>query len=80
MVCDVPLLRSGPSLGEVLHENQYNPHFDPQLLGSCVLINSIARRGFPYALASYLGLLKLWEEKAWYTLFAHARNYTGIIK
>lgn len=59
MVCDVP--------GEILHENQYNPHFDPQLLGSCVLmniINSIARRGFPCVLASYLGLLKLQEEKA----------------
>jgi len=46
MVCDVPLLRSSPSLGEVLHENQFNLHFDPRLLYSWVvmnIINGIAR-------------------------------------
>ena len=42
MVCDVPLLRSSPSLGEVLHENQSNLHFDPQLLGSWVVMNIIS--------------------------------------
>jgi len=34
ILSDVPLLRSIPSLGQVLHENQSNFHFDPQLLGS----------------------------------------------
>jgi len=32
MVCDVPLLKSSPSLGEVLHESQSNLHFDTRLL------------------------------------------------
>ena len=42
----VPLLRSSPNLGKVLHENQSNLHFDPQLHGSWVdmnIINGIAR-------------------------------------
>ena len=50
---DVPLFRSIPSVREVLHENQFNLHFDPQLLGSQVvmnIINGIAREGFPCAL------------------------------
>ena len=53
MVCDMPLLSSSPSLGEVLHENQSNLHSDPQLLGSRVvmnIINDIARGGSPYTL------------------------------
>jgi len=33
MVFDVPPFRSDPSLGEVLHEKQFELHFDPQLLG-----------------------------------------------
>ena len=41
MVCNVPLLRSSPYLGEVLHENQSNLHFEPQLLGSWAVMNSI---------------------------------------
>ena len=52
VMCDVPLLRSSPSLGEFLHENQFNIHFDLQLLGSLVvmnIINSIARGGSPGA-------------------------------
>ena len=51
MACDVPLLRSSPSLGEVLHENQSNLCFDPQLLGSWVVINiisGVAGKGSPY--------------------------------
>jgi len=28
----------------------------------------------PHTIALYPGLLKLGEEKAWYTLFAHARQ------
>ena len=53
MVCDGSLLRSSPSLGEVLHGNQSNIHFDPQLLGSWVvmnIINGIAREDSPGAL------------------------------
>ena len=38
MVCDVSLLRSR---GEVLHENQSNLHFEPELLSSCVVMNII---------------------------------------
>jgi len=44
--CDVPLLRSSPSLGKVLQENQSKLYFDPQLLGSwevMIIINGIAR-------------------------------------
>ena len=42
MVFDVLLLkRSSPSLGEVLHENQFNLHFDPRLLCSWVVMNII---------------------------------------
>ena len=33
MVCDALLFRSSPRLGEVLYENQFSLHFDPQLLG-----------------------------------------------
>ena len=53
MVCDFPLLRSIPSWGEVLHENQSSVHFDPRLLSPWVLmniINGIARGGSPCAL------------------------------
>jgi len=53
MVCDLPLLRSSPSLGEVLHVNWCNLHFDLQLLGSWVvmnIINGIARMGSPCVL------------------------------
>jgi len=53
MACDMPLLSSSPSLGEVLHENQSNLHFDPQLLCSWVvmnIINDIARGGSSYTL------------------------------
>ena len=49
MVCDVPLLRSCPSLGEVQHENQSSIHFGPQLLGSWAvkyIINCDVRGGF----------------------------------
>ena len=49
MACDVPLLRSCPSLEEVQHENQSNIHFGPQLLGSWVvkyIVNCNARGGF----------------------------------
>ena len=35
------LFRSDPSLGEVLHENWFNLYFDPQLLGSWVVMNII---------------------------------------
>ena len=41
MVCDVPLLRSSPSLGKVLHEKHSNIHSNPQLLGSQVVMNII---------------------------------------
>jgi len=41
MVCDVPMLRSSPSLGEVLHENQSNLHFDPNCLTLQWLVNLI---------------------------------------
>ena len=54
IVCDVPLLRSSPSGGEVLHENQSNVHFDPRLLCSWVvmnIINGVARGSSPCALA-----------------------------
>jgi len=53
MACDVPLLRSCPSLEEVQHENQSNIHFGPQLLGSWVvkyIVNCNARGGFLCAL------------------------------
>jgi len=40
-VRDVPLLRSSPSLWEVLHEEGCNLHFDPQLHGSWVIMNII---------------------------------------
>jgi len=39
MVCDVPLLRSNPSWGEVLHENQSIVQFDPWLLCSWMFMN-----------------------------------------
>jgi len=41
MVCNVPLLRSSPSLGEVLHEKQSNLYFHPKLLCSWVVMNII---------------------------------------
>ena len=50
MTCNVPTLRSSPSLGEVLHENLSNLQFDPQLLGSWVVMNiiyGVAREGLP---------------------------------
>jgi len=53
MVCDLPLLISSPRLGEVLHVNWCNLHFDLQLLGSWVvmnIINSIARMDSPCVL------------------------------
>ena len=53
MVCDVPLLRSSPSLGKVLQENQSKLYIDPQLLGSwevMFLINGIARADSPCVL------------------------------
>jgi len=53
MVCNVPMLRSSPSLGEVLHENLSNLQFDPQLLGSWLVMNiiyGVTRGGSPCAL------------------------------
>ena len=41
MVCNVPLLRSSPSLEEGLHENQSNLHFHPKLFCSWVVMNII---------------------------------------
>ena len=55
MVYDVPLIRSSPCLGEVLHENQSNLKFDPQMLGSWVvmnIINGIHRVGSPCTVVS----------------------------
>ena len=42
LVCDMPTFRYSASLGEVLHENQSDFHFVPQVLDFWVVVNTLA--------------------------------------